>query len=89
MGLKDYSVDAMVTDFPYAQSTPIMGASLEQFHAGALREMYRVLKPGRYAVIVYREPIEKLLKEAGFKVIETHEQYIHRSLTRHMALVRK
>jgi tRNA (guanine10-N2)-dimethyltransferase len=89
MAIRDDSIDAMVTDFPYGQSTPIMGASLEEFHKGALREMYRVLKPGRYAVIVYREPIEKLLKEAGFKVIETHEQYIHRSLTRHMALVRK
>ncbi len=89
MGIKSDSIDAMVTDFPYGQSTPIMGETLEEFHKGALREMYRVLKPGRYAVIVYREPIEKLLKEAGFNVIEAHRQYIHRSLTRHMALVRK
>ena len=89
MAIKDDSIDAMVTDFPYGQSTPIMGATLEDFHKGALKEMRRVLKPGRYAVVVYREPMEKLLKEAGFKVIETHEQYIHRSLTRHMALVQK
>ncbi len=89
MGIKSDAVDAMVTDFPYGQSTPIMGATLEEFHRGTLGEMYRALKPGRYAVIVYREPIEKLLKEAGFNVIETHEQYIHRSLTRHIALVRK
>jgi tRNA (guanine10-N2)-dimethyltransferase len=89
MAIKDDSVDAMVTDFPYGQSTPVMGASLGDFHKGALKEMYRVLKPGRYAVVVYREPMEKLLREAGFKVIETHEQYIHRSLTRHMALVQK
>lgn len=89
MAIKDDTIDAMVTDFPYGQSTPIMGASLEDFHKGALKEMYRVLKPGRYAVIVYRAGIEKLLKEAGFNVIETHEQYIHRSLTRHITLVRK
>ncbi|HTY90012.1 MAG TPA: THUMP domain-containing protein [Methanocella sp.] len=89
MAIKGDSIDAMVTDFPYGQSTPIMGASLEDFHKGALKEMYRVLKPGRYAVVVYREPMEKLLKEAGFNVIETHEQYIHRSLTRHISLVRK
>ncbi len=95
MAIRDDSVDAMVTDFPYGQSTPIMGvtpimgASVEEFHEGALREMHRVLKPGRYAVIVYREPMEKLLREAGFKVIESHEQYIHRSLTRHITLVRK
>ncbi len=89
MGIKPDSVDAMVTDLPYGQSTPIMGSTLEEFHKGALNEMYRVLKPGRYAVVVYREGMEKLLREAGFNVIESHEQYIHRSLTRHIALVRK
>jgi len=89
MAIRDDSIDAMVTDFPYGQSTPIMGASIEEFHRGALREMHRVLKPGRHAVIVYREGMEKLLREAGFKVIESHEQYIHRSLTRHIALVQK
>jgi tRNA (guanine10-N2)-dimethyltransferase len=89
MGLRTDSIDAMATDFPYGQSTPIMGATLEEFHRGTLSEMYRALKPGRHAVIVYREPMEKLLREAGFNVIETHEQYIHRSLTRHITLVQK
>ena len=89
MGIKCDSVDAMVTDFPYGQSTPVMGASPEEFHRGALREMHRVLKPGRYAVVVYRKPMEKLLREAGFNVIESHEHYIHKSLTRHIVLVRK
>jgi tRNA (guanine10-N2)-dimethyltransferase len=89
MGIRSDSMDALVTDFPYGQSTPIMGKSLEEFHRGALKEMHRVLKPGRHAVIVYREGMEKLLREAGFNVIETHEQYIHRSLTRHITLVQK
>ncbi|HTX43162.1 MAG TPA: N2,N2-dimethylguanosine tRNA methyltransferase, partial [Methanocella sp.] len=89
MGVRSGSMDALVTDFPYGQSTPVMGSSPGEFHRGALKEMHRALKPGRHAVIVYREPMEKLLREAGFKVIESHEQYIHRSLTRHIALVRK
>ena|SRR5271157_5257710 len=89
MGIRSDSIDAMVTDFPYGQSTPVMGATLEEFHREALREMYRVLKPGRHAVIIYRVGMEKLLKEAGFNVIESHEHYIHRSLTRHLTLVRK
>jgi tRNA (guanine10-N2)-dimethyltransferase len=89
MGIRSNSIDAMVTDFPYGQSTPIMGATLEEFHKGTLGEMFRALKPGRHAVVVYREGMEKLLREAGFNVIETHEQYIHRSLTRHIALVQK
>jgi tRNA (guanine10-N2)-dimethyltransferase len=89
MGIRSDSIDAMVTDLPYGQSTPVMGATLEEFHRNALKEMYRVLKPGRYAVIIYRAGMEKLLKEAGFNVIESHEHYIHRSLTRHLTLVRK
>ncbi len=89
MGIKSNSIDAVATDFPYGQSTPIMGTTLEEFHEGALAEVRRVLKPGRYAAIVYREPMEKLLREAGFNVIESHEQYVHRSLTRHIMLVRK
>jgi tRNA (guanine10-N2)-dimethyltransferase len=89
LGIKTGSIEAMVTDFPYGQSTPVMGSSVEDFQRGALREIYRVLKPGRYAVIVYRKPMEKLLREAGFKVIESHEHYIHKSLTRHIMLVQK
>lgn len=89
MGIKTNSIDAIVTDFPYGQSTPIKGSSLEAFHRDTIKEIFRVLKPGRYAVIVYREPMEKLLREAGFNVIESHEQYIHKSLTRHITLARK
>lgn len=89
MAIRDGSVDAVVTDFPYGQSTPVMGASPEEFRRGVLGEVRRVLKPGRYAVIVHRQPMEKLLEDAGFKVIETHEQYVHGSLTRHLALVQR
>jgi tRNA (guanine10-N2)-dimethyltransferase len=89
MGIKDNSVDAIVTDFPYGQSTPIAAASLEAFYIGALKEMYRVLKYGHYTVVVCKEPMEKLLKEAGFKVIEVHTQRIHKSLTRHVTLAKK
>ena len=89
MGIKTEAVDAMITDFPYGQSTPIRGAAPGDFLTGALREMYRVLKKGRYAVIISRAPMEKLLREAGFNVIETHQQHVHKSLTRHISLVRK
>jgi tRNA (guanine10-N2)-dimethyltransferase len=95
MGIKDNSVDAVVTDFPYGQSTPIAIGSLEtaatagDFYRGALREMYRVLKPGRRAVIVSKVPMEKLLTDAGFTVIETHRQRIHKSLTRNFAVIKK
>ena len=46
LGIRDNAVDAIVTDFPYGQSTPIAAASPADFYKGALAEMYRVLKPG-------------------------------------------
>jgi len=89
MGIKDSSVDAIVTDFPYGQSTPITVAQGSDFYRGALAEIYRVLKPGRYAVVVSKAPMEKLLIDVGFTVIESHRQRIHRSLTRHITVIKK
>jgi tRNA (guanine10-N2)-dimethyltransferase len=89
LGIWDDSVDTVVTDFPYGQSTPIAAASPAAFYQGALAEMYRVLKPGRRAVVVSKEPMEKLLSDVGFTVIETHRQRIHRSLTRQITVARK
>lgn len=95
MGVRDDSVDAMVTDFPYGQSTPIAttspeaAASAESFYTGALKEMFRVLKPGCRAVVISKEPMEKLLTDAGFTVIEKHTHRIHKSLTRHFAVIKK
>jgi tRNA (guanine10-N2)-dimethyltransferase len=89
MGIKDCSADAIVTDFPYGQSTPITVAQGIDFYHGALAEIFRVLKPGRYAVIVSKASTEKLLIDVGFTVIETHRQRIHKSLTRHITVVKK
>jgi tRNA (guanine10-N2)-dimethyltransferase len=89
LGILDNAVDAIVTDFPYGQSTPIAAASPADFYKGALAEMYRVLKPGRRAIVVSKEPIEKLLTDVGFTVIETHRQRIHRSLTRQITVAQK
>jgi tRNA (guanine10-N2)-dimethyltransferase len=89
LGIRDDAVDAIVTDFPYGQSTHIAAASLKDFYADALAEMYRVLKPGRRAIVVSKEPIEKLLTDVGFTVIETHRQRIHKSLTRQIVVAEK
>jgi tRNA (guanine10-N2)-dimethyltransferase len=89
LGIRDDIADAVVTDFPYGQSTPIAVTAGADFYRGALAEMYRVLKPGRRAVVVSKEPMEKLLTDVGFTVIETHRQRIHRSLTRQIIVAEK
>lgn len=87
--IRDGSVDAVVTDFPYGQSTPIAAAPAGDFYLDAVAEIFRVLKPGRRAVVVSKAPMEKLLTDVGFTVIETHRHRVHRSLTRHVAVAGK
>jgi tRNA (guanine10-N2)-dimethyltransferase len=87
LGLEDESVDAVVTDPPYGRSARIKrgGRLMED----SLSEMHRVLKTGRRAAIVYREPLHTLIADAGFSVLEYHVQRVHKSLTRHIYVMKK
>ncbi|NYT00362.1 MAG: methyltransferase domain-containing protein [Methanocellales archaeon] len=87
--LKSEKVDAVVTDLPYGRSALIQARSLENLYHDSLREMYRVLKKNKKAVIVSQVPLDKLADEAGFVVIERHQQRVHRSLTRHIIVLQK
>ncbi|MCX9083360.1 MAG: TRM11 family methyltransferase [Candidatus Methanoperedens sp.] len=89
LALRDDCVDAVVTDPPYGRSAAIKAQSLEYMLGKSLIEVYRVLKPGRRAVFISERPIEKLVQEAGFEVVELHIQRVHKSLTRRMLVLRK
>lgn len=89
MALRDESVDAVVTDPPYGRSAAIKAESLEHMLTGSLREIYRVLKKGRRAVFISEREIETLAKDAGFRILETHVQRVHKSLTRRICILEK
>ena len=89
MALGDNCIDAVVTDPPYGRSAAIKAQSLEYMLGKSLKEVYRVLKPGRRAVFISECPIEKLVQEAGVEVVELHIQRVHKSLTRRMLVLRK
>ncbi len=89
LALRDESVDAVVTDPPYGRSAAIKGESLEYMLALSMKEIHRVLKNGKRLVIVSERPIEALAKDAGFEVIETHLQRVHKSLTRRILVLEK
>ncbi len=89
MALRGESVDAVVTDPPYGRSAAIKAESLEHLLTGSLREIYRVLKKGKRAVFISEREIEILAKKAGFRILETHVQRVHKSLTRRICILEK
>ncbi|CAG0957095.1 MAG: TRM11 family methyltransferase [Candidatus Methanoperedens sp.] len=89
LALRDESVDAVVTDPPYGRSAAIKADSLEYMLAMSMKEIYRVLKNGKRAVFVSERPIEAIAKDAGFEVVETHLQRVHKSLTRRILVLEK
>jgi tRNA (guanine10-N2)-dimethyltransferase len=82
------SLDAVVTDLPYGQSSWIRDRSLEGLYPRALGEMHRVLRPGRRAVVVTHREIADI-GGAFFTVLQVHRQRVHRSLTRRITVLAK
>lgn len=87
--LKDECVDAIVTDPPYGRSAAIRAESLNHLYAGSFREMYRLLREGKLAVVVSEIDITEFAKAAGFRIIDEYSQRVHRSLTRRITLLQK
>ncbi len=89
LALRDESVDSVVTDPPYGRSAKIKAESIEHLLADSLNEIHRVLKKGKRAVFVSERPIEDWAIEAGFNVVESHQQRVHKSLTRRISVLEK
>lgn len=89
LALRDESVGAVVTDPPYGRSAAVKAESIEHLLSGSLKEIHRVLKKGKRAVFVSERQIEDLAEETGFKIIESHIQRVHKSLTRRILVLEK
>lgn len=84
-------VDAIATDPPYGRQATTGGAELEELYRGALPSMAGVLKRKGYACVSSPAELEleDLAAGAGLRMIEQHEQRVHRSLTRRIYVFRK
>jgi len=58
-------------------------------YRSALCEINRILKYGRFAVILADRPVEEVITEAGLLVIDRYSLRIHRSMIRWIYLLRK
>lgn len=87
--LADATVDAVICDPPYGRSAAIKAESLHALYAGAFHEIFRVLRPGKKAVVVSEAPVVPFAEDAGFEIVSVFYQRVHKSLTRTITVVRK
>lgn len=85
--LADGSVAAVVADPPYGRSARVVGAGRDALYREALEETARVLRPGGRAVVLSSGP--GLPEVSGLVREERYAIPVHRSLVRHVAVLRK
>lgn len=90
--LSGNSVDAVVTDPPYGRSASLGGEDKKTLYFLALNQMFKVLKKGGFVSVACPLEViefESLARRAGFEVVESHYQRIHKSLSRIFYVLRK
>lgn len=85
------SVDALVTDPPYGKSATTLKSSTRLLVVGVLASAKLLLNEGQRICIASPKTlnISKIGTELGYKHMESHFAYVHRSLTREIAVFRK
>ncbi|MEM4704185.1 MAG: TRM11 family methyltransferase, partial [Candidatus Bathyarchaeia archaeon] len=84
-------VDCVVTDPPYGISSTTVKRGTEQLVEELLRAVHGLLERGRRVCLASpkRLKIEKLGERLGYKHLESHFVYVHRSLTRQIVVFEK
>jgi tRNA (guanine10-N2)-dimethyltransferase len=86
--LCDGTVDSIVTDPPYGTSATTLGLGRREVFEGFLSTAARLVKKGRRICFAAPETVKvrEIGERLGFKHVESHFIYIHRSLTREIAV---
>lgn len=80
------SVDAVVTDFPYARATTTKGEELTHLYTRAFETIAQVLKKNRRAVVGLSSEEIRTIGENYLSVVDTYAMKSHRSLTRYFVV---
>ncbi len=82
-------VDAIVTDPPYGRSASTAKEDVGELYRRALEAFVDILKPGGRLAIVF--PDKKYIELASeyLSLLEVHELFVHRSLTRYFCVFEK
>jgi tRNA (guanine10-N2)-dimethyltransferase len=86
--LREGSVDCVATDPPYGTSATTLGRGPRQVFESFFSSVDGVLKKGRKVCLAAPDTVQVkgIGERSGFKHIESHFIYIHRSLTREIAV---
>jgi tRNA (guanine10-N2)-dimethyltransferase len=83
-------VDGIVTDLPYGRASGTDKEPVRDLYVRAFEAFARLLRPGGHAVVGHADA--SLVPDrpaAGLRVVERHQEYSHKSLTRHFAVVKR
>ncbi len=83
--------DGGAADPPYGISTSSIGEDTDLLIEETLKNIQHIIKPGGYFTIAFPSTIklERLLKDLKLDLIETFDIYVHKSLTRRIAVLRR
>jgi tRNA (guanine10-N2)-dimethyltransferase len=86
-----FKVDSIVTDPPYGRSSSTLKSTTKQLVQEILASSYELLGVGQRICIASPKTlnITRLGAELGFRHVESHFAYVHRSLTREIAVFEK
>ena len=84
-------IDCMVCDPPYGRSSTTMKSTTEEIVTQVLPAVHSLLRPQKRICIATPKTlnIRKIAEQSGYKYIESHFVYIHRTLTREIAVFEK
>lgn len=82
-------VDGIVTDPPYGRTASTLGKNTEQIVKAVLPEFQSLLASKKRICIASPKTIAigRIAERVGFKHVESHYVYVHRSLTREIAVL--
>jgi tRNA (guanine10-N2)-dimethyltransferase len=83
------SVDAVVTDFPYAKSTTTKGEQVQQLYTRGFEHISKLLKKNRRAVVGLSNNEMIPIGENFLSLLEVFPLRAHRSLTRYFVVYKK
>jgi tRNA (guanine10-N2)-dimethyltransferase len=84
-------IDCMVTDPPYGKSSTTMKSGTKAIVEGVLAAVYPLLGQGQRICIAAPKTLNivRIAEKLGFVHLESHFAYVHRTLTREVAVFKK